>query len=167
MVIPNYWVSSKKHSLTAVVHERLKWTFADLYLLKNRQLNGYVWMLMAGKSSTSTNQSTCYKHEQPFQFSNISVSIWVTLIAGIRTGNAIPSVQMDKAWLTGQLRATLYICTILSILLASFLIVDTLVLTLTWLLQVLVIKDDLWIEVFLRSLLSHNTNLSRSRPLNL
>ena len=84
-------------------------------------------MSMATKSSTSTNRPTRNQHQQPFRCFNIPISILVTLTAGTQIGDTIPSVQMENVWLTGQLRATLFFCTILRMSLASSRVVGTLV----------------------------------------
>ena len=99
-------------------------------LLKDQQLNGYVWMSMVAKLPRL--QSTRHSIKTNGHSSVLtSLSLfWFSLTADIQTGNTISSVQMENAWLTGQLRATLYFCTILRMPLASSLIFGTLVVTL-------------------------------------
>ena len=111
-MIPNYTladrVSSRKHDLATFVHEQFKWTIADQSLEKSASewlcvdIDGWkiVNIYKAPNSQLTPTTFRCF---------NISVSILVTSAAGIQIGDSILSGQMENVWLTGQLKATLYL----------------------------------------------------------
>ena len=65
-------------------------------LLKDRQLNGCVWMSMASKLSTSTDHLTRNYHQHLFRCFNISVSILVTLAGDLHTGWGYDFISPDE-----------------------------------------------------------------------
>ena len=97
---------NRKHGLATFVHERLKWTLSTNIHL-HRSLNGCASTLMDIRQSTFTNLHRFVCKNPISRYSHIPVSMLATLIASMSLGFMMPTVQIENAWLAGQISAIL------------------------------------------------------------